>query len=281
MTEPELPGDPDDLALARVLDGLGPQDDADPAALAAHERAAADVDAIARALGLIGDTLAAEPAAGVVVPLWRRPSRAMLAAAASVVLVAGLGTALVLHGGGGGSSSHSAASAPVSTAGGSRVQSMNGMRMMAPAAPGAAAAAPAPAAAAESSSGTATTSGKVAAKSAPGSAGAPAFADAVGCARGILLGKVVSITSTGGGQYQLVLSVQEWIAPGSGPTSVTYSVGSAYAANDSSSTKLTAGEQRVFIVPQDPTAQIRAYADSTSLRKRIAAAQRSAGQSCG
>jgi hypothetical protein len=280
MTDPELPGDLDDLALARVLDGLGPEPDGDPAARAAHERATADVDAIARALGLIGDTLAAEPAAaGMVVPLRRRPSRAVLAAAASVVLVAGLGTALVLHGGGGaGSNSHSAASAPVSAAGESSVQSMNGMRMMAPAAPVPAAA---PAAAAESSSGTATTSGKVAAKSAPGSAGAPAFADAVGCARGILLGKVVSIASIGGGQYQLVLSVQEWIAPGSGPTSVTYSVGSAYSANDSSSTKLTAGEQRVFIVPQDPTAQIRAYADSTSLRERIAAAQRSAGQACG
>jgi hypothetical protein len=280
MTEPELPGDLDDLALNRVLDGLGPEPDGDPAARAAHERATADVDAIARALGLIGDTLAAEPAAaGVVVPLRRRPSRAVLAAAASVVLVAGLGTALVLHGGGGGSSSNSAASAPTSAAGESSVQSMNGMRMMAPAAPGAAAAAPA--AAGESSSGSATASGKVAAKAAPGSAGAPAFADAVGCARGILLGKVVSITSTGGGQYQLVLSVQEWIAPGAGPTSVTYSVGSAYSANDSSSTKLTAGEQRVFIVPQDPTAQIRAYVDSTSLRKRIAAAQRSAGQACG
>ncbi len=281
MPESELPEDLDDLALARVLDGLGPQDDADPAALAAHERAVADVDAIARALGLIGDTLGVEeavvaPASGVVVPLRRRPSWAPLAAAASVVILLGVGTVvLVNHDSGGSGSSSTAAQGPAHAAAApdaSTMAPMQGQSMMAVPAPAAPAAA-APAA------GTSASSSGAAAKSAAASPTAPSFAAAVGCARGIVLGKVVSITGAGGRQYTLVLQVIEWISSGSG-SSVTYQVGSAYAADDSTIHRLTVGQQRVFIVPQDPSAQIRAYPDSTSLRSRISKAA-STGQSCG
>jgi hypothetical protein len=356
--------DPDAVALARVLDGLGPPPDADPAARLAHERALADVDAISRALGLIGDTLAAEPAdaappasadigsarstdagsveladvgsAGLadarstggggrrassaepgeyrddalVVPLRRPRTRWMLAAAASVVgLIAVGAVAVVQHHDGSGSSSSvaqqpaaPAAAADTSTAGPMHVMNMapgaDSSAAAAPAAPAAPAAAPAAAVAAPAAAAPAAASNSAAAKAstkaaagsgnttslkaAPRSLPAPDFNAAVACARGIVQGQVVGVTALGGGSYRLTLSVAQWIAPSAGPTRISYTVGSPYSADDSSRTKLAAGQRRVFIVPREASAQVLAYADSTGLRNRITQAQQqAAGQSCG
>jgi hypothetical protein len=247
------------------LDGSGPPPDADAATRAEYDRAAADVAAIARALGMIGDTLAAEPApadaAGVVVPLRRRRTRWMFAAAASLVGVIAVGTlAVVQHQNGAGSNS-SVAQAPPSAA------PMAAPNVAAPPAP-----APrlqmAPATP-ESAAGAAAAP---ASKSASDTAAGPDFDAAVACARGIVLGRVVSLTPTGQGGYRLSVSVQEWIAPVSGPGRVSWAVGGA---------PVSPGQQRVLIVPQDPAAQVLAYADSPALRSRITQAQhRAAGHSC-
>lgn len=105
-------------ALDRLLDGLEPEADG-PEAAAAGAQASADIDSITRALGLIGNTLAAEgsgvgaaagaappvaEAGGVVVAMssWRsKLNPRVLAAAAVGLLVIGLGVPIAMSTGGG------------------------------------------------------------------------------------------------------------------------------------------------------------------------------------
>ncbi len=97
-----------------------------------------------------------------------------------------------------------------------------------------------------------------------------------------MLARVVSVTAIGGGEYRLTLSVSEWIAPTSGAGQVSWTVGSLYSVDDSRRTRLAAGEQRIFVVPHNRSAEVLAYADAPAVRSRIGQAQQqAAGQSCG
>jgi|GEM_PF-4843251 len=281
--------DRDDLdaaALDRVLDGLGPGPDAD--AVAAHARATADVATLRRALGLIADALA-DPAAAAetpvlapVVPLRRRrPSPRVLAAAASVIAGIGLGAVLLTHGGGEGGSGSQVAQGPPTAApapAGPQPQSerMNALAAAPTGGSGASDAAvlSAPAAAPNQPPAKVATTGQ----------SRDDFDRTVVCARGILIGRVVSV-STSGGQTRLTVAVDSdgWITPGQGPPVMTYDVAGPYARTDRGQEKLRAGQQRLFIIPGSASDAVRDYVgpDYSAIRARIRdAQQRSAGQSC-
>lgn len=287
MTEPnnEARAALDAAALARVLDGLDAEAGADAATRDAYARAAVDVAEISRALGMIGDALAA-PADGpaaptaeedpapdnvVALPLWRRrPGRTMLAAAASIAVI-GLGvTVVVANSGDDGHSSDTMATAPVpaavpppqmresqglyaNSAGTAATDSAAG----APAAPAAAPMAPA----------------KAAAKTAGDDGTGESLADAVACARGVLIGTVVSIRAASGDQVSLTLRVTDWITPGSGPAQITYTVGDDDA--DGSGGRLKKGQQRLFVVPRSTSASVYTFTgpDYDAARAKIAKAQ--------
>jgi hypothetical protein len=254
------------------LDGLDLEVDADDAARDAHDRAAADVALIGRAFGMLGDALAApveEPTVPVVaddnvvaLPLWRR-RRTFLAAAASIAVM-GLGiTVIVANNDDGSDSNHSATAASGAVA--------QGAAPMAPAPEAqyrsnALAAAPADTgAAADSAVGTAQSAPAAAAPAAKSAAAstkaAPAddgtgesLADAVACARGILIGEIVSFQPTAGGKVSLTLRVTEWISPSSGPTQITYTVGDN--DEDGSASTLRKGQKRLFVVPRSTSASV-------------------------
>jgi hypothetical protein len=290
----EARADLDATALARVLDGLD-ELDADGAAREAHERAAADVALIARAFGLLGDALAApveEPTAPVAednnvvaLPLWRRrPGRTLLAAAASIAVM-GLGvTVVVANNDDSSDSNHSAtaasgavtqappmapapeaqyrsnalSAAPADT--GAAADSAAGTAQSAPAA-----AAPAPAPASKAAAST---------KSAPANDGTgESLADAVACARGILIGEIVSFQPTGGGTVSLTLKVTDWLSPSSGPTQITYIVGDN--DEDGSASTLKKGQKGLFVVPRSTSASVYTFTgpDYTSARAKVAKAQ--------
>jgi hypothetical protein len=290
VTDDEARAAHDAAALARVLDGLDLETEADDAAWDAHARAAADVALIGRAFGLLGDALAAplvEPAGAAVpdnvvaLPLWRRrPGRTFLAAAASIAVM-GLGiTVIVVSHDDNSGSNHSA-----TAAGGAVVE--------APAAPAPEAPYPAHAlAAAPTDTGTAADSaaGAAPAAAAPAAQSAKAamddgtgesLADAVACARGILIGEIVSFEPAAGGKVSLTLKVTEWITPSSGPTQITYLVGDN--DEDGSASTLRKGQQRLFVVPRSTSASVYTFAgpDYDAARAKVAKAQdQDQGQQC-
>jgi hypothetical protein len=334
------PGGVDAVALAAVLDGAGPPAGSDAAARAAHERAAADVKLLARMLGLIGDSLAesgsdeksgvsvvpgasvgtdrqdidsadpggASPASGaVIVALRRRPFGRVLATAASLIVVFGLGTAVLTRGGG----ESVPESAPIPPAALTRApeapdaafgprlaksgvaETPEGATAMVPnlrrnatmaapnvasapeakAAPAAPLAAPGAPAAIEAAPDASTS-----ARSAPG---ATPLDQAVACARAILIGRVLSVTTDGRGTT-LTLRVDEWITPAAGPTSISYAIGGLDATTDNGPAKLMVGQRRLFVVPRSSSAPAYDFAgpDFAAARAEVARAQRRAAGSC-
>lgn len=291
--------DLDAEALARVLDGLEPAADADDAERAAHDRAEADVAAIARAFGLMGDALAApvEPVAAAAVPVSEseaerdavviplaarlRKRAPVLAAAASLIAVVGLGTVLVNNNDLGGSDNDSATAkapaaavpAPDASAGAayddqtarSSAQQESADALSAP--PDAAA----PAAAAEKETSTdgapaeepvAPASGEAAgssAKKASTKDGRSTLDVAVSCNRGVFIGRVLSIAPSGD-RYTLRIAVSEWISPSSGATVREFTVGQAYANTDDGRVDLTLGQEWLFVVPRSQASAVRAFA---------------------
>jgi hypothetical protein len=270
----------DAAALARVLDGLDVEADADAATSAAHARAAADVAAIRRGFGVLGDALAAPAAAAVApqaepdnvvaLPLWRRrPGRTLLAAAASIAVL-GLGTTLIVTNSGG--TEHSlntfAAQAPPAPEALPR-DAQSGYANSAGAAADATAAAPAmPAAPAAGAS-----AAKAAAAKRTNDGTGESLADAVACARGVLIAEVVSVRAAAGDQVSLTLRVIEWISPGSGPAQITYTVGDDEA--DGSGGRLKKGQQRLFVVPRSTSASVYTFTgpDYSAARAKVAKAQ--------
>jgi hypothetical protein len=281
----------DAAALARVLDGLDPESGADNLAREAHQRAVADVALISRAFGVLGDALAAplpavagaEPAEDeasaevIALPLWRRrPGRMMLAAAASIAVM-GLGiTVLVANSDNGesndlaGSPSQSLAPAPAAPAPEAQYRTNGLSAAGSAAADSAAATQAAPAAAAPAA--------KSAAAAKAGSATnddgtGESLEDAVACARGIFIGKVVSIRPASGNQVSLTWTVSDWLTPGSGPSRITYTVGDSDA--DGTGGKLKTGQQRLFVVPRSISASVYTFLgpDYDAAKAKIAKAQ--------
>lgn len=294
--------DLDAEALARVLDGLEIDADADADERAAQTRAEDDVAALSRAFALMGAALA-EPSAtpaeddegAVVVPFAARlRQRApVLAAAASLVAIVGLGAVLVGHDG---FDTSDGDSAPVAQA---------------PAADVPAAAAPEAAAEAveDSAAGTSTTSGAAAAdkaverkaataakaesdptaQSSPGeteaasgtlsnapqpkkdSAKFAALDAAVACNRGIFVGTVVTVLPSGTG-YRLTVAISDWIAPSAGPAVGDFQIGGNFAITDDGRRNLTAGQEFLFVIPQATNRPVRAFPgpDYTEARKQVA-----------
>jgi hypothetical protein len=293
----------DAAALSRVLDGLDVPDDADEATADAHARAAADVALLSRAFGVLGDALAAEPAAParidvpdnvVALPLWRRrPGRIFLAAAASIAVMGlGLGVLVANNDDGGSDVNHSA------TAGGAAVaqappapmdaerSSASGYATNSAAADSTAtaplAAAPAaPAAAAPAAAAASAPTAKTAKSASADDGTGESLEDAVACARGILIGRIVSFTPATGGKVSLTLDVTEWISPGSGPARVTYVVGDN--DEDGSGSTLKKGQQRLFVVPRSTSASVYTFVgpDYDAAKAKVAKAQAAdADQQC-
>jgi hypothetical protein len=317
------PGEPgrdlDDEALARVLDGLEPAADADDAERAAHVRAEEDVAAIMRAFAVIGDALAApaEPAVAtvpvtdgdegrgaVLLPFATRLKRRapILAAAASLIAVVGLGVVLVNDDDLGSRSDDSSTSAaqgpnpaalpamPESTMqrqgeeqGYAGLSADDGDRAAAAPASKAAADTAAPAdaevpPAAESAGGAVTTT-KTETKA---SKSKSALDVAVSCNRGIFIGRVLSITPSGQ-RYTLRVAVTEWISPDSGQAVREFVVGKAYANTPDGRTDLKLGQEWLFVVPASRDSAVRAFAgpDWSDAREQIKVAQqRTADNPC-
>jgi hypothetical protein len=275
----------DAAALARVLDGVDVEAGADAATRDAQARAAADVALISRAFGVIGEALAApvegsaappaaddaEPDNVVVLPLWRRrPGRTMLAAAASIAVLA-LGTTVIVTNSGAKPHSADTAAGPAPAAEPQpQLRESQGLYAnsagaaagdSAAGAPAASPMAPAKAAAPAAKSGTAD------------DGTGESLADAVACARGVFIGKVVSIRPASGDQVSLTLRVSDWISPNPGPAQITYTVGDDDA--DGSGGRLKKGQQRLFVVPRSTSASVYTFTgpDYTAAKAKIAKAQ--------
>ncbi len=343
MSEPQGPGagpkpepvDPEyAAALDRFLDGItldgitldgdGDGDgDGD-----ADAQVRADTDAIAHALGLIGGALAGEgsaragasAAAGAVPPAgatvvamssWRsRLNPRVLAAAASLLVVVGVGIPLTMNSTGGSSNDEDATtaiSAPEPAADSAEAAPMAAPEAGAPQAvgddygtdagagslattdaSGKAAAAPGAGAATGGNSGTATAGAAApaatSARDAAKQAATPQFADAVACARAIVVGTVTGIQPAPDGRhYDVTILVEDWIAPASGPVSVTHQVFGSMANSPGEDESVRVGMRRLFVIAASPEERIYAFtqADWPETRKRIAAirAER-AGSGC-
>ncbi|MGQ0625172.1 MAG: hypothetical protein ACT4PP_11065 [Sporichthyaceae bacterium] len=351
MSTPETPNTYSS-ALDRVLDGLGADPGAGPEAVAAHAEASADVAALRRALGLIGDALAADSASvavspiadsasvavspiadsasvafspiaegapvaaapvatggATVVPLatWRSRLRPrVLAAAASLAFVVGVGIPVALSvGGGSGEESTISAGAPLDAA--ESAQERSGLP------DGAAAGAAADAAATESEStagaltppeplppfslgkdapaGEAAAADESAAQTAPQVAAPVAgqttaydgFRDAAGCARAIMIGAVTAITPTEEpGQVTLTVTVGEWISPPSGPPVVSYVVTGPVAITTKGEEELAIGDRRLFVIPGMANDVVRTFRQPEweAARERIARVQEQGNADC-
>ncbi|MGQ0468198.1 MAG: hypothetical protein ACT4QG_23135 [Sporichthyaceae bacterium] len=311
-------------ALSRVLDGRDLHPDADVAEREAHERAEDDIAALRRALLLIVDTLA-EPAAvapivaaaaptaeededrgAVVLPFVARlrAKAPILAAAASLVAVVGLGFAVV---GTGGSDNDAtsvaqqpaadvpAAAAPEAYAGGlSSGRSADTATAADEASATEAAAAPKAAKAEKSekesapAAGTAESlSGEVQADTAPKSPAkstkkdsASALDTAVSCSRAIFVGTVFSIVPSGDG-FRLTVLISDAIAQTSTGLQ-TYVVGQNYLQTPSGREDLTMGREFLFVIPQSTSAAAYGFVDPTAEdRKQVdAARERADGADC-
>lgn len=318
MSEPTGPGmDPEEYAAAldRLLDGLDANGPADA-------QVRADTDAIAHALGLIGGALAAEgsgvSAAGAVpsgaaggatvvqLSSWRsKLNPRVLAAAASLVVLLGVGVPIALSASGGGDAdeSSSALSAPEiaadraaalesagEDAGNDAFSTEDGAAVgTTDAATGAAAGA-----ATDTSAGSAVP-GSAAAPMAQGDtlaarqkaakqAGDAAFANAVACARAIVIGTITAVQpAPDGAHFNVTILVEEWIAPSSGPLTVTYSVFGSTANSPGVDENVNAGQRRLFVVAASPEERIYAYRqkDWAQTREQIARVRAErAGEAC-
>lgn len=285
-------------ALSRVLDGRDLHPDAEDAERDAHSRAENDIAALRRALLLIGDTLA-EPAAvpaaaaaaarvpdddeddakgAVVLPFAARlrAKAPILAAAASLVAVIGLGAVLVNSGGSDNDSSATAqqaadAAAPAAAPEAGSESARNGNYAADTAtsaqAPAAAKAAPAaesagaPQAELSAKSATAASGKADQLTEAPPAAPQPksparktsssALDQAVTCSRAIFVGTVVLVVPSRDG-YQLTVQISDPIA-NSRSGFQTYSVGKNYAQTPDGQQDLTVGREFLFVIPQSTT----------------------------
>lgn len=313
MSEPfdaSTDGDAYAAALDRLLDGLDGDGPADA-------QVRADTEAIARGLGLIGGALSAEgadrgaaaaaPAATVVaMSSWRsKLNPRALAAAASLVVVLGVGIPLAVSSTGGGDSDDAATalSAPEVAAdrAGSLPQAESAAGDDAFAQPGSAGAdettgtgaaagaatdpAPgvaAPMAAQDSAakSGATLESREAEAKR----AAAATFATDVACARAIFVGTITGLQPMPDGRHFTVsFLVEDWIVPGSGPVAASYEVLGSTVNSPGLDENTVPGQRRLFIVPASPDARMYAYRekDWAETRKQIAAVRKDrAGEGC-
>lgn len=297
-------------ALDRLLDGLdgdGPTD----------AQVRADTEAIARGLGLIGGALAAEgahrgaaaPGATVVaMSSWRsKLNPRVLAAAASLVVVIGVGIPLAVSSTGGGSDDDAATalSAPEVAADrrdGMVPQAESAAGEDALAQPGAAGAtdtsgsaagatggvtdpapgAPAPMAAQDS----APTSGNTLAQreAAAKTAASQAFADDVACARAIFVGTITALQPMPDGKhFQVSFLVEDWIVPDSGAVAVTYEVLGSSVNSPGVDENTVPGQRRLFVIPASSDERMYAYRekDWAETRKQIDAVRKDrAGEGC-
>lgn len=309
----DQPGrDLDAEALARVLDGLEMAADADDAERTAHARAEDDVAALSRAFALMGAALAepaATPAADdkgtVVLPfaVRLRQKAPVLAAAASLVAIIGLGAVLVGNDGSEGLFDTSDGdSSPVAQAPAADVPTAAVPEAAAPEAVEDSAADAAAATSGAAAAGEGATESKAAkaaksesaatAKTSPGeteagsgtlsnapqpkknSAKVTALDAAVACNRGIFVGTVVTVLSAGSG-YRLTVAISDWIAPSSGQAVRTFQVGEDYALTDGGRRDLTVGREFLFVVPQSPSKAVYAFVGSaySEARERVATAR--------
>lgn len=332
MSEPLDPAqDPDyAAALDRFLDGLLDDPVADGSVDA---QVRADADAITRALGLIGGTLAAEgggvtAAAGAVPPVaaaacgatvvqlssWRsKLNPRVLAAAASLVVVLGVGIPLSMSATSGSDSDDAAtaigapesaldaaAAAPPApeaktmagddtfgatadtAAGAAAVPGATATDTGTAAAPGSGGQA-ADAQALEDARNSAPAAGTAAGKSGGTTANA-AFADAVACARAIFVGNITSVQpSPDGAHFKVTFLVTEWIAPATGPVSVTYEVYGSTVNSPGADETTFAGQRRLFVVPASLDERMYAYREPEwkATKKQIKAVRdERAGQGC-
>lgn len=322
MTTPP-PGEPgrnlDAEALSRVLDGLALDPDADATERDAHVRAEDDVAALRRALLLIGDAFAEPAAAGtapmpadsgddakgaVVLPFAARlrAKAPILAAAASIVAVIGLGAVLVDTGGSDKDSSATAqqpadapaAAAPEAYAGQNLRASAGAADTAASGTQAAPAAEAAPAAAAGAPKAAKTANKGAPAKdeqstqippavpksSTESKRVASALDAAVTCSRAIFVGSVVLVVPSGDG-YQLTVRISEPIA-NSRSELQTYRVGKNYARTPDGQQDLTVGREFLFVIPQSTTKAVYAIPNPNAEdRKQVAEARdRAKGAGC-
>ena len=292
-------------ALDRLLDGMEGDGPADV-------QVRADTEAIARGLGLIGGALgadgvqreaaAAAPAATVVsMSSWRsKLSPRVLAAAASLVVVLGVGIPLAVSSTGGGADDEatSALSAPEaagdrataaqaeSDAGGDGFAQPGTADAAGSAAAGGAAeaapGAPAPMAAQDSAAKSGNT--LAAREEAARQAAARTFAADVACARAIFVGTITGLQPMPDGKHFTVsFLVEDWIVPDSGPVAASYEVLGSTVNSPGLDENTVPGQRRLFIVPASPDARMYAYRekDWAETRKQIAAVRKDrAGEGC-
>lgn len=315
MSEPLDPGtDAEEYAAAldRLLDGLDGDGPADA-------QVRADTEAIARGLGLIGGALSAEGAhrgaaaaapAGTVVAMssWRsKLNPRVLAAAASLFVVIGVGIPLAVSSTGGGSDDEvsAAQSAPevaADSAGALQPESAAGGDAFAqPGAPGtvdagtattgtaaggAAEQAPAAAAPMAAQDSAAKSSGNTLAsrEEAARQAAAQTFATDVACARAIFIGTITGLQPMPDGKHFTVsFLVEDWIVPDSGPVATSYEVLGSTVNSPGLDENTVPGQRRLFLVPASPDARMYAYRekDWAETRKQIAAVRKDrAGEGC-
>jgi hypothetical protein len=310
--DPAMDGDAYAAALDRFLDGLDDLDAGGPA----DAQVRADTEAIARGLGLIGGALSAEGAhrgaaaaapAGTVVAMssWRsKLNPRVLAAAASLFVVIGVGIPLAVSSTGGGDSDEmsSAQGAPevaADTAGAApQAESDGGDAFPQPgavagttgtgSATAGAAAEQAPAAAAPmAAQDSAAKSGNntlASREEAARRAAAQTFANDVACARAIFVGTITGLQPMPDGQHFTVsFLVEDWIVPDSGPMTASYEVLGSTVNSPGLDENTVPGQRRLFLVPASPDARMYAYRekDWAETKKQIAAVRKDrAGEGC-
>ncbi|HUR75248.1 MAG TPA: hypothetical protein VMZ00_13300 [Sporichthya sp.] len=333
MSEPTGSGvDPEayGAALDRLLDGLLD----DPAAdSSADAQVRADTETLARALGLIGGALAAEgggvtAAAGAVPPTagsaaggatvvqlssWRsKLNPRVLAAAASLIVLLGVGIPVALSSSGGRSddaatamdapdAQQERAGAPAAAVPGSAPAPLAADGFTAPGTDSAGTGAAGATNPGTVASGGAAKDSAALADQAPAQpmagasgvapetkaardAGQAAFADAVACARAIFVGTITSVQPTpDGAHYKVSFLVENWIAPASGPVTATYDVYGSTANSPGVDENILAGQRRLFVVPASNEERIYAYKekDWAATKKQIKAVRdERAGEGC-
>jgi hypothetical protein len=218
----------------------------------------------------------------------RLPSSGVLAAAASLVLVVAVGVAGANKWGGGGGDGNAAVQQPAHAAAGGQADALSGQSAGtandqfgsgAPPAGDAAAgadAAAAPAAAAPAAGAASAPTPTKASKAARASAAMP-LAQAVACARAVLVGEVVAVADAKlPYRSRWTLHVTEWVRPTSGPAEVTYVVGGPRASLAGGGLgTLPPGQKGLFLVPADKDAPLRAWTglDEGPGRQKVDAAQ--------
>ncbi|MBA3744938.1 MAG: hypothetical protein H0X00_18780 [Sporichthya sp.] len=112
-----------------------------------------------------------------------------------------------------------------------------------------------------------------------------AFADAVACARAIFIGNITNVQpAPDGAHFKVTFLVTEWIAPASGPVTATYEVYGSTVNSPGVDENIIAGQRRLFVVPASPEERMYAYRekDWTATKKQIKAVRdERAGEGCG